>query len=83
MVTDTAKVVKSGDGFSVEYRGVIVAEESKIANIRAELVRAYKNGLCFIEIENEFTNPEKYKDVAWGEGVPKPKFEKGFLKIRL
>lgn len=82
MVTDTAKIIKIGDGFSVQYRGEMIADESKISNSRVDLVRAYKSGICFIEIENEFTNPEKYKGVAWGEGVPKPKFDNGFLKIR-
>lgn len=26
-------------------------------------------GECYVEMEDEFTNPEKYKNVGWGDGI--------------
>lgn len=39
------------------------------------------NGMCRIAAIDEFTNPEEYQNVAWGEGIGRPKLIDGKVLI--
>jgi len=39
------------------------------------------NGMCTIAAIDEFTNPEEYQNIAWGEGIGRPKLIDGKVLI--
>lgn len=36
-----------------------------------------KDGWCYVEMEDEFTNPEKFTNVGWGDSIPQLKLYDG------
>lgn len=36
-----------------------------------------KDGWCYVEMEDEFTNPEKFTHVSWGDSIPELKLHNG------
>lgn len=65
-----------GDQIKEAYR--VVAEPEQIGVDFEQLQKIMDNGgECEIEGVDEFTNPEDYKDVGWGDGVWKPKLIDG------
>ena len=65
-----------GDQIKEVFR--VVAEPEQIGVDVEQLQKIIDNGgECEIEGMDEFTNPEDYKDVGWGDGVCKPKLVDG------
>lgn len=38
-------------------------------------------GWCYVEMEDEFTSPERFRNVGWGDSVPEVKLENGLCVI--
>jgi len=68
--------IDSGDTPSAEKLVECLADDITLKEIIND-----NDGECEIEMEDEFTNPEKYEGIGWGDGVPVPKLKEGKVII--